>query len=240
VFTTLWHRIEALQPTPPYWLIAGTAALALVLVVQRRLWRLTRNVVTIAHEGGHALVSILCGRRLQSITLHSDTSGLTVSKGKPHGFGMVMTLMVGYNAPSLIGLGGAWLLSSDRIRLTLWISIVLLLAMLLMIRNGYGMLAVVLTGGLVFLVSWYTSPQVQAGFAYAGVWFLLLGGVRPIFELVGQRRRGQAQDSDVDQLHGLTRVPAFLWLGLFMIVSLGALGLGASLLRILGEAAHLR
>jgi hypothetical protein len=239
MFEALWHRIEALQPAPPYWLIVVTAVIALAVVAQRRVWRLTRNVITIAHEGGHALVAILCGRRLQGITLHSDTSGLTVSKGKPHGFGMVMTLMVGYIAPSLIGLGGAWLLSSHRIRLTLWISIVLLLAMLLMIRNGYGMLAVVLTGGAVFLVSWYASPQVQAGFAYAGVWFLLIGGVRPIFELVGQRRRGQARDSDVDQLHGFTGVPAFLWLGLFMIVSLAALGLGVSLLRVLGEAGHL-
>ena len=65
--------------------------------------------------------------------------------------------------------------------------------MLVMIRNAYGALTVVLTGGTFLLVSWLTGPQVQAAFAYAVVWFLLLGGVRPAFELQAKRRRGGAR-----------------------------------------------
>src|SRR5262249_12156498 len=121
------------QDAPPFLLVLLTALAALVVVVQRRLWHLFRNAVTIAHEGGHALVAVLCGRRLRSIRLHSDTSGLTVTRGRPSGPGMVLTLMAGYLFPSLIGIGAAILLAAHLVTLDLWISIALLLAMLFMI-----------------------------------------------------------------------------------------------------------
>ena len=62
-------------------------------------------MITIVHEAGHALVAVLVGRRLSGIRLHSDTSGLTLTKGKPYGPGMVLTALAGYVAPSLLGLG---------------------------------------------------------------------------------------------------------------------------------------
>ena len=235
----MWDHLWASQPTPPYALVWATALAALAVVAYRPAWRVARNAITIAHEGGHALVAVLCGRRLQAITLHSDTSGLTVTKGRPHGPGMVFTLMVGYIAPSLIGLAAAFALGEHRIRLTLWIAIVLLVAMLFMTRNLYGILAIVITGGIVFAISWYTSAQVQAVFAYLAVWFLLIGGVRPIFELAGQRHQGRARDSDPDQLARLTHVPGGLWLTLFGIVCVGALLLGISLLNLLHGQLHL-
>lgn len=179
------------QPLPDLWLVVVTAVAALVATAPRPLWRLSRNAVTIAHEGGHGLVALLTGRRLEGIRLHSDTSGLTVSRGKPTGLGMILTAAAGYTAPSLLGLGGAALLATGRITLLLWVATALLLAMLLMIRNVYGALTVVLTGGAFLLVSWLTGPQVQAGFAYTAVWFLLLGGVRPVFELQSRRRHGR-------------------------------------------------
>ncbi len=66
-------------------------ALAAVLVLVPAAWRLTRHAVTIVHEGGHGLAATLSGRRLAGIRLHSDTSGLTVSVGRPRGPGMVVT-----------------------------------------------------------------------------------------------------------------------------------------------------
>ncbi|MBO0786392.1 MAG: M50 family metallopeptidase, partial [Actinobacteria bacterium] len=45
-------------------LVAGTALLALAAVGSRRIWPVSRTVVPIAHEGGHALVALLTGRRL--------------------------------------------------------------------------------------------------------------------------------------------------------------------------------
>lgn len=226
----LWDRLVGGQPDPPLALVFGTAAAALAGVVVRLPWRWLRNVITIAHEGGHALVALLTGRKLRSIRLHSDTSGLTVSAGRPTGPGMAFTLLAGYLTPSLLGLAGALVLAGNRITLLLWVSIALLLAMLIMIRNAYGIFSVVVTIAVVVAVSWLASPDVQAGFAYAGVWFLLLGGVRPVGELQRLRSRGQLPDSDADQLARLTRVPGLIWVAVFGLVNLGALVLGASLL----------
>lgn len=219
----LWDRVFGSQPAPDEWLVIATAVAALAVVVPHAVWRLSRNAITIAHEGGHGLVALLTGRKLEGIRLHGDTSGLTVSRGKPTGLGMILTAAAGYTAPPLLGLGGAYLLAAHHITLLLWVATALLVALLVMIRNAYGAVTVVLTGGLFVLVSWLAEPDVQAGFAYAVVWFLLLGGVRPAFELQSKRRRGGAQDSDADQLSRLTHVPAGLWLFFFHAVSLCSL-----------------
>lgn len=225
--SSLWDEIFGSQPDPDLWVVIATLVAALAAVVPHGVWRVARNAITIAHEGGHGLVALLTGRSLNGIRLHSDTSGLTVSRGKPTGLGMILTAAAGYTAPPLLGLGGAALLAAGHITLLLWLATALLIAMLVMIRNAYGALTVVLTGGTFVVVSWLTGPQVQAAFAYAVVWFLLLGGVRPAFELQAKRMRGNAGDSDADQLSRLTHVPAGLWLFLFHAVSLCSLMGGA-------------
>ncbi|OKI29401.1 hypothetical protein A6A28_08885 [Streptomyces sp. CB03578] len=219
----LWDRLPGIQTPPELWLVIVTGLVALAAVGPRPLWRLSRNAVTIAHEGGHGLLALLTGRSLDGIRLHSDTSGVTVSRGKPTGLGMILTAAAGYTAPSLLGLGGAALLSAHRITLLLWAATALLVAMLVMIRNAYGALTVVLTGAAFVLVSWLTSAEVQAAFAYVVVWFLLLGGVRPVFELQAKRRHGGAPDSDADQLGRLTHVHPVVWLFLFHAVALCSL-----------------
>ncbi|MFF3403222.1 M50 family metallopeptidase [Streptomyces sp. NPDC002659] len=221
--TDLWDRIFGSQPAPDEWLVLVAGVIALGAVVPHPIWRISRNAITIAHEGGHGLVALLTGRRLDGIRLHSDTSGLTVSRGRPTGLGMILTAAAGYTAPPLLGLGGAWLLAAHHITLLLWLATALLIAMLVMIRNAYGALTVILTGAAFLLVSWLTEPEVQAAFAYTAVWFLLLGGVRPAFELQSKRRHGGAPDSDADQLSRLTHVPAAMWLFLFHAVSLCSL-----------------
>ena len=223
----VWDRVVGTQPDPSLPVVVATGLVALAVVAPRGVWRVTRNAVTIAHEGGHGIVALLTGRRLEGIRLHSDTSGLTVSRGKPSGIGMVLTSAAGYTAPPLLGLAGAWLLADGRVTALLWGATALLLAMLVMVRNAYGVLTVVLTGGTFFLVSWFAGTEVQGAFAYGVVWFLLLGGVRPVVELQAKRRRGEAPDSDADQLARLTRLPALLWVGVFLLVDVAALALAA-------------
>jgi hypothetical protein len=228
--TDLWDKLLGAQPDPPGLLVLLTALAGLLAVAFRPVWRVARNAVTIAHEGGHALIALLTGRKLRGIRLEFDTSGLTLSAGRPSGPGMMFTLLAGYIAPSLIGVLGAWLLGGNRITLLLWLTVVLLLLMLINIRNLFGVLSVLITGAIVVAVSWYASAQVQAVFAYAGVWFLLFGGVRPVFELQSLRSRGRMPESDADQLAHVTRIPALFWVTVFLIVDLAALVVGAFLL----------
>jgi hypothetical protein len=223
----VWDQVTGVQAAPSGPIVWAAAAIALLAVWPRFSWHYTRNVVTIAHEGGHGLAAVLTRRKLHGIRLHSDTSGLTVSSGKPHGPGMVLTAAAGYSAPPLLGLGGAWLISGGHITALLWAVVALLIAVLVMIRNAYGALTVVITGGICFAVSWFGSEQVQGAFAYLSVWFLLLSGVRPVVELQRKRRHGGAPDSDADQLGRLTRTPALLWVTLFLLIGLACLAAGA-------------
>ncbi|GGN16749.1 hypothetical protein FHR83_004920 [Actinoplanes campanulatus] len=228
--TDLWDQLFGAQPDPPGMLVLLTAVAGFLAVAIRPVWRVARNAVTIAHEGGHALFALLTGRKLRGIRLEFDTSGLTLSAGRPTGFGMILTLLGGYIAPSLVGLLGAWLLGGNRITLLLWLAVVLLLLMLINIRNLFGAISLLVTGAIVFAVSWYAEPDVQAAFAYAGVWFLLFGGIRPVFELQNLRSRGRMRDSDPDQLARLTHLPALFWVTVFLAVNVAALLAGAFLL----------
>jgi hypothetical protein len=229
VLTRLWDRVSGSQPLPPAWVIGLTALAALVVVVNTESWRVTGKVITIAHEGGHALVSVLSGRRLDGIRLHADNSGVTYSSGKRAGPGLVLTAAAGYVMPSLLGAGAAWLLAARHLTAMLWLALVLLAATFLAVRNLFGALAVLVTAGAVFAVSYYATPAVQAGFAYLAVWFLLFGGIRPVLELARGRRRRWARGSDADQLARLTGAPAGLWITLFVLVAFAALIAGAAL-----------
>ena len=66
--------------------------------------------------------------------------------------------------------------------------------------------------------------------AYLVTWFLLLAAPRPVLELQGARRRGRARDSDADQLARLTGVPGIVWIGMFLLVTLGSPVVGALVL----------
>jgi hypothetical protein len=90
----------------------------------------------------------------------------------------VLTFLAGYPAPSVLGLAGALLVADGRSRLMLWIAVGLLVVTLVLVRNGYGWLAVLATGVLIGYVAGWAPGRVQVGFAAALCWFLLLGGLR--------------------------------------------------------------
>ena len=234
----LWDRVTATGPVLATWLVALTAAVAFVVVASHRIWPVSRNVVTLAHEGGHAVVSVATGRRLDGIRLHSDTSGVTSSRGKTHGPGLVLTTAAGYVFPSLLGLGAAWLVAVRHATFLLWLVLLLLAVAFIAIRNAYGFLAVLATAAVVFGISRFASLRAQELFAYLFAWFLLFGGIRPIFELQRRRRRpsrgggrpSRALASDADQLALLTGVPGGAWVFTFAVVAIGALIAGAFLL----------
>jgi len=234
VLRELWDRVWGTQPVPPGWEIAACAGAALLVIASRPAWHIARNAITIAHEGGHAVVSLLTGRKLDGIRLHADTSGVTFSRGRRTGPGIVLTAAAGYIAPSLLGLAAAWLLATHHVTATLWLLLALLATTFLAIRNAYGVLAVLATAGAVFAVSYLTSAAVQGAFGYATAWFLLLGGIRPVAEMQRQRRyamrRRQPLTSDADQLARLTGMPGGAWVAVFWLVAIVALVIGARLL----------
>ena len=78
------------------------------------------------------------------------------------------------------------------VELLLWLAVVLLLVMLVNIRNLFGVISLLVTGAIVFAVSWYASPQVQAVFAYE--WTL--------FKKHGKRQRASRTWQTIEE-HGI-------------------------------------
>jgi hypothetical protein len=226
VLGRFWARVTATVPEPSPTVLVAAGAAAAVLVLSPTLWRTTRHVVTIAHEGAHGAVALAAGRRLSGIRLHSDTSGLTVSAGRPTGPGMVLTCAAGYTGPALFGLGSAALLAAGHAVGLLWALLVLLALLLVQIRNWYGLWSVLVTGAVVFAATWWLPPEGQAVFAAVATWFLLLAAPRAVLELQTARGHRRAPDSDADQLARLTPFPAVFWVGVFLVVDVGALVLG--------------
>ena len=226
----VWRRAIAVQPPPAPVVVALAAVIAGALVLPRAIWPYTRMLVTITHEGAHGVAAFLTGRRLQGIRLHSDTSGLTVSSGRPSGPGMVTMLLAGYLGPAVVGLGAAGLLIAGHSLGLLWLFVILLALLLVQIRNFYGFVLVVGCALVLILVSWYLPATMQSGLAYVLTWTLLLAAPKPVLELIRQRRGGRTPHSDADQLARLTRVPASLWAYGFLVMNCAGLVLGSVLL----------
>ncbi|MGW6503194.1 M50 family metallopeptidase [Nonomuraea angiospora] len=226
----LWAHLIKVQPDPDPWVVGVSALAAFVLVGFRMPWQVTRGLITIAHEGGHALMALVTRRKLEGIRLHSDTSGVTLTRGRPTGPGMVLTALAGYVAPPLLGLAAAWLTEMGHITLLIWSVLLFLVCMLLLIRNLYGALILLATGGAVFALIMYAPAEVQQVVALVAVWILLFGGIRPIIELQRKRLRRQARDSDADQLARLTFLPGGFYVFFFFVVSVASAAFGAYLM----------
>jgi len=202
---------------------------AAVLVVVPHAWAVTRHVATLVHEAGHAVVAVATGRRLNGIRLHSDTSGLTVSTGRRSGPGMIATAAAGYPAPSLVGLATIALVVHDRMSWALALGLVVLTAMVLFIRNWFGLVVVLVAGGLVALITYRASGDAQQLSLLVFGWFLLFAGPRTSLDLWAHRRRVSSRSSDADLLARLTHVPAVIWNVVFVAVSLAAIVVAARL-----------
>ncbi|RKR74513.1 M50 family metallopeptidase [Frondihabitans australicus] len=220
VLESLWSRATQTSEPLGVALLFGSLAVGLVLVLLPGTWHTVRHAVTVVHEGGHGLAAVLTGRRLTGIRLHSDTSGLTVSKGPRTGFGMVITLLAGYTAPALAGLGAAWMLHRGYASGLLWALLVVLALMLVQIRNWFGLWVILVGAAVVFAVTWFAAPEWQLVFGHVLTAVLALGALRASLELQSSRRRTRSAQSDADQLARLTRVPGLAWVFVFVLVAL--------------------
>lgn len=225
----IWDRITATQPPLSWQASLLIAAVALAIAWTPAGYRMVRHLVTLIHEAGHAMVAAFVGRRLSGIRLHSDTSGVTVSRGRPRGPGMIATLLAGYTAPAAVGVVGALLLGAGYAAGVLWALVFICAAMLLLIRNLYGLWVVLVTGAGVGALSWLAPGHVLTGTAHLLVWTLLLAAPRSVVGLQRARRRG-ARGSDADQLARLTGLPAVAWVTAFWIACAAALFTGAAAL----------
>lgn len=230
VLSQIWERSTGTQAPLSLTITTVLALVALVLVGSPSTYRIARHGITVVHEAGHAVVALMVGRKLAGIRVHSDTSGLTVSSGKPRGPGMVATLIAGYPAPAVFGLVAAYLLSQGYAVGLLWFLVLAAIVMTLAIRNVYGGLTMLAITIPLAWASWSLPATTLSWLAYLLTFLLLLGAPRAVLDMAAIGKRGHQAGSDPGQLARLTHTVPGLWVGLFLLISCGCAALGVFLL----------
>ncbi len=205
-----------------------TAVVAFVAAVP--LWRYTTNVITIAHEGGHAVFGWMFGTTVKHVKIFTKGSG-EMLPGKQNYVSTFIGLVAGYLGPSIFGFAGAMLLVHGfEPRVVLFLTMVFLAGVLIMTRNFFGIVLILAVGAVLWIVAMRSTTTVQLVFAHIWTWFLLMGGARQVPELFSNIRNGDHNDAAMLQKH--TLIGDVVWLAVFWFLSLGALVWGgAQLLR---------
>ena len=204
--------------------VIGTAVLALALTVA--LWWLVGLAVTVAHEGAHALVSVLFGGKVSAVLVNRDRTGLTSTSQGP--LVAILVTMGGYLGPSAFGLLGALLITLGRPVAVLWISLLLLVGMLTVAASWFTRFVVVALGLLMAWAIRSGSDPVVVWTAATWAWILLIGGLVHVFLHNGK-------GSDHLALRKATWIPVWFWSLLFSSAAVAAIAYAFSWLTGYGD-----
>ena len=208
-------------PTP---VLVAIVAVAALLSIPRLTWQWFGLFATLVHELGHAFAAILSGRVVHGIRIRRNHSGDAMSSGRG-AFGTVLSGIFGYPAPAIVGAALIWSVFAGYTSLALVVGGVILVVTVLVIRNLFGVLVVLVSAGVAALLWFYASPEVQ-GYALLALGVaLLVGSVRGLATVVGVHtsRRDQLQTSDAYLLYKRTGVPSPVWLLIFAALIAAAL-----------------
>ena len=137
---------------------------------------------------------------------------------------MVLTCAAGYTGPGLFGLGAAALLAAGHAVGLLWALLALLALLLVQIRNWYGLWSVLVTGGVVFAATWWLPPEGQAAFAALAHLVPAAGRAADRAGAAGAPAAGAARRTPTPTSSpGSPALPALVWVGVFLLVDVGAL-----------------
>ena len=224
-------RIGEIQTPLPASQAILIGLLAAIVVYARTLWSIVNYAETVVHEGAHALAGIVTGRRIRSVKINTNGGGSTTMVPDT-GFGFGVAASVGYIGSSAAGLIAAGLISIGRIVAVLWLGLLLLAAMLLLVRNCFGLVVILICGALLFLVVRYATAGTETVVAYGVTWFLLISG--PKVASVAARKPKDVGDAGI--LAGMTFLWPSAWCFLWMAGTIAALIVGGAIL--IGALAH--
>ena len=190
---------------------------AAVFSIPRATWQWFGLFTTLVHELGHAVAAILTGRFVHGIRIRRNHSGDAMSSGSG---AAVLSGVMGYPAPAVVGALQVWAVFEGYAAIALFVGGVVLVLTILVIRNLFGVLVVVVSAGVSAALWCWATPEVQSYALLVIGLMLLVGSVRGLATVVGVhvRRRDQLQTSDAYLLSRRTGVPSIVWLAVFTIV----------------------
>ncbi|OCT15804.1 hypothetical protein A8709_09225 [Paenibacillus pectinilyticus] len=170
-----------------------------------------RNLDTMVHEFGHAVVTLALSGKVMYIELYSDQSGVTLSS-MTKSWAIIPVSLAGYMTASLF----AWFLFSaygrGKQRLGLQVMVVLsALSLVLFVRNGYGVTFLIGFIILTVVVLAFT-PKWLSDFYYLLLAFLCLEeSVFGPASLILYAVQNSRQAGDATNLAVHTGIPAIAW-----------------------------
>ncbi|MGI8313449.1 M50 family metallopeptidase [Saccharopolyspora hattusasensis] len=205
--------ISTISSPPTWWLLLITGLLAVFIRFAGRWFWQANVLTTIVHEAAHALVSLLCGGGVRQIMITSPDSGVCMYRWMvTRGEAMVRSF-AGYAMPALAGLGCAALLSNGYASWVLFAGALVMLAVLLVVRDGVSLLVVLIVGALFATVLWWGPLWLHLGLASLVMWLLLIGEIPGVWDLVRDRFSSEVafETDDAWSLYCNTGLPAPVW-----------------------------
>lgn len=235
VFDVWWKAVlEGFERSEPLSFsltsILITISVCGLLTIPRVTWRVFGLFVTFVHELGHAFAALMTGRFVHGLKIGLDHSGELVSSGKS-GFSALWSGFWGYPVPALVGtllIGSTYFGFASA---ALSVGALILLASLIFLRNWAGILVAVASAAIAQLLVVFTPHNAISWVVLSLGLMLLIGGVRDLFKVLGVHisRRELIESSDAYLLASRGWLPAWFWLGGF-IITVGASVVAASLL----------
>ncbi|MFF2911867.1 M50 family metallopeptidase [Paenibacillus sp. NPDC057934] len=180
---------------------------------------LFRNLDTMIHEFGHALVTLLLSGKVLRIELYADHSGVTYSAIQAGGRAIGVAL-AGYPLASLFALLLFFLYGKGKIHWGLGLATgVALIMLLLYVRSSFGMMWL---GGFIALniVMLFFWDKVSKYYYLLLAFLTLEESVTGTLYLVTASVTSPSRAGDASNLARLTGVPSFFWAALFFLFSL--------------------
>ncbi|MHC5796372.1 M50 family metallopeptidase [Lacisediminihabitans sp. FW035] len=200
-------------PLPVFIVIVAVAG---TLSLPRATWQYFGLFATLVHELGHAVAAILTGRAVHGIRIRRNHSGDALSSGRGV-LGTMVSGVFGYPAPAIVGAAQLWSVFNGYTALALFVGGVVLVLTLLVIRNAFGAIVVIVSAATSALLWFFATPAFQ-GYALLVIGIaLLVGAVRALGTVIGVHvwRRDQLATSDAYLLYRRTGIPSPVWLLLF-------------------------
>lgn len=210
-------------------LALGIVVAAAALSIPRAAWQYFGLFTTLVHELGHAVAAILTGRVIRGIRIRRDHSGDALSTGRG-AFGTIVSGVFGYPAPAIVGLALLWSVLQGYTAVALFVGGIILIVTIVVIRNLFGAVVVVLSAAVSAALWFYASPAVQSYALLVLAIALLVGSVRGLVTVISvhTRNRSQLSTSDAYLLYKHTHVPSIIWLLIFSIVIVGCCALAVT------------
>ena len=185
---------------------------------------------TLAHELGHGVTAVLVGGRFDRFEMWADGSGVAYWAGAEGRFDLALVAMGGLVGPAVVaGLGFLWGRTARGARTTLLAgSVFLVVALVLVVRNLFGALFVLLLAVLCAVVARRASQEMaQLVLLFLAVQLALSVYSRGsyLFTPVALTAEG-AMPSDVAQIEAALWLPYWFWGALCGAFSLAVVGWG--------------